>query len=157
MMSYQEATCRATYEDPQVQEILQKIEIGDPDGHFDLVIFPPLWNDCIYGLIYKLNTTSIIISQLPIMPWVSSSIGTPWLPSITPLIYYEVPGEMNFIQRMTNFLARPNAADLLVLKAMIEAGDVTPQIGSRYPLKDTATAIRELGSGHGRGKVVITV
>ena len=60
-------------------------------------------------------------------------------------------------QRMTNFLARPNAADLLVLKEMIEAGTVTPLIGARYPLSDVPDAMRELGSGHGRGKVVITI
>jgi NADPH:quinone reductase-like Zn-dependent oxidoreductase len=60
-------------------------------------------------------------------------------------------------QRMTNFLGRPKAEDLLVLKEMIETGKVTPLIGARYPLSDVASAIRELGSGHGRGKVVITV
>jgi NADPH:quinone reductase-like Zn-dependent oxidoreductase len=60
-------------------------------------------------------------------------------------------------QKMTNFLARPKAADLLVLKDMIEADKVTPVIGARYPLSDVPDAIRELGTGHGRGKVVITV
>jgi NADPH:quinone reductase-like Zn-dependent oxidoreductase len=60
-------------------------------------------------------------------------------------------------QRMTNFLERPNAEDLLVLKDLIEAGKVTPVIGARYPLSDVPIAMRELGTGHGRGKVVITV
>jgi len=60
-------------------------------------------------------------------------------------------------QKMTNFLGRPKAGDLLVLKGLIEAGKVTPVIGARYPLSDVPDAIRELGTGHGRGKVVITV
>ena len=60
-------------------------------------------------------------------------------------------------QKMTNYLARPNSDDLLVLKELIEAGKVTPAIGSRVSLADTPEAMRELGSGHGRGKVVITV
>ena len=60
-------------------------------------------------------------------------------------------------QKMTNFLGRPKATDLLVLKDLIEAGKVTPVIGARYPLSDVPDAIRELGTGHGRGKVVITV
>jgi len=60
-------------------------------------------------------------------------------------------------QKMTNFLERPNAEDLLVLKDLIEAGKVTPVIGARYPLSDVPIAMRELGTGHGRGKVVITV
>jgi NADPH:quinone reductase-like Zn-dependent oxidoreductase len=60
-------------------------------------------------------------------------------------------------QRLTNYLARPNAADLLVLKQLIEDGKVKPSIGARYSLNDVPTAIRELGTGHGRGKVVITI
>ncbi len=60
-------------------------------------------------------------------------------------------------QKMTNFLGRPKAEDLLVLKELIEAGKVTPVIGARYPLSDVPDAIRELGTGHGRGKVVINV
>ena len=60
-------------------------------------------------------------------------------------------------QKMTNYLARPNAADLLVLKQLIEDGKVKPSIGARYSLSDVPTAIRELGTGHGRGKVVITI
>ena len=60
-------------------------------------------------------------------------------------------------QKLTNYLARPNTADLLVLKDLIETGRVTPAIGSRVPLSDTAAVMRELGTGHGRGKVVITI
>jgi NADPH:quinone reductase-like Zn-dependent oxidoreductase len=60
-------------------------------------------------------------------------------------------------QKMTNFLGRPKAEDLLVLKGLIEAGKLTPVIGARYPLSDVPEAIRNLGKGHGRGKVVITV
>jgi NADPH:quinone reductase-like Zn-dependent oxidoreductase len=60
-------------------------------------------------------------------------------------------------QKMTNFLGRPKAEDLVALKDLIEDGKVAPVIGARYPLSDVRGAIRELGRGHGRGKVVITV
>ena len=60
-------------------------------------------------------------------------------------------------QRMTNYLGRPKAEDLFVLKDLIEAGAVTPVIGTSYPLSDVPDAIREFGTGHGRGKVVVTV
>ena len=60
-------------------------------------------------------------------------------------------------QKMTNYLARPRAADLHVLKYLIEAGKVKPVIGATYPLSDVPDAMRELGTGHGRGKVVIAV
>lgn len=60
-------------------------------------------------------------------------------------------------QKMTNYLARPRADDLHVLKDLIEAGKLKPLIGATYPLSDVPDAMRELGTGHGRGKVVITV
>jgi NADPH:quinone reductase-like Zn-dependent oxidoreductase len=60
-------------------------------------------------------------------------------------------------QKMTNFLGRTKAEDLLVLRDLIETGKVTPVIGASYPLSDVPDAIRALGTGHGRGKVVITV
>ena len=60
-------------------------------------------------------------------------------------------------QRMTNFLARPKAADLTTLKELIEADKIKPVIGSRYSLGEVPAAIAEIGAGHGRGKVVITV
>jgi NADPH:quinone reductase-like Zn-dependent oxidoreductase len=60
-------------------------------------------------------------------------------------------------QKMTNYLARPKADDLHVLKDLIEAGKLKPLIGATYPLSDVPDAMSELGMGHGRGKVVITV
>jgi NADPH:quinone reductase-like Zn-dependent oxidoreductase len=60
-------------------------------------------------------------------------------------------------QKMTNYLARPKADDLHVLKDLIEAGKLKPLIGATYPLSDVPDAMRELGTGHGRGKVVIAV
>jgi NADPH:quinone reductase-like Zn-dependent oxidoreductase len=53
--------------------------------------------------------------------------------------------------------AKPNQKDLLLLKEMLEAGAIKPVIDKRYPLHETADALRYLGAGHARGKVVITV
>jgi len=50
-------------------------------------------------------------------------------------------------QKMTNFLGRPKAEDLFVLKDLIEAGKATPVIGTRFPLSNVPDAIRELGTG----------
>jgi NADPH:quinone reductase-like Zn-dependent oxidoreductase len=47
--------------------------------------------------------------------------------------------------------------DLVVIKELLEAGKVVPVIDQRYPLSETAEAIRYLEKGHARGKVVITV
>jgi len=54
-------------------------------------------------------------------------------------------------------VARPNQKDLVFIKELLEAGKVVSVIDRRYPLGETAEAIRYLEEGHARGKVVITV
>jgi NADPH:quinone reductase-like Zn-dependent oxidoreductase len=53
--------------------------------------------------------------------------------------------------------AKVDQKDLGLLKELIEAGKVVPVIDRRYPLSETADALRYLGEGHARGKVVIAV
>lgn len=53
--------------------------------------------------------------------------------------------------------AKPNADDLAFVGTLIEAGKVKPVVEGCYPLSETAEAMRALGSGHARGKVVIGV
>jgi NADPH:quinone reductase-like Zn-dependent oxidoreductase len=55
------------------------------------------------------------------------------------------------------FITKINPEDLVFLKDLLEAGKVTPVIDRRYPLSDTAEALRYLAEGHSQGKVVITV
>lgn len=50
-----------------------------------------------------------------------------------------------------------NQKDLATLKAMLEAGTLTPVVARRYPLADVPIAIRALAEGHSRGKSVITM
>jgi len=44
-----------------------------------------------------------------------------------------------------------------VITELCEAGKVVPVIDRRYPLSEVPEALRYLGEGHARGKVVITV
>ena len=60
-------------------------------------------------------------------------------------------------QRLRVLLARENAADLETLAQLAESGAVTPVIDRTYPLSETPRAIGQVGGGHARGKVVITV
>jgi NADPH:quinone reductase-like Zn-dependent oxidoreductase len=53
--------------------------------------------------------------------------------------------------------AEANQKDLVIIKELLEAGKVVPVIDRRYPLRETAEAIRYLEAGHARGKVIITV
>jgi NADPH:quinone reductase-like Zn-dependent oxidoreductase len=59
--------------------------------------------------------------------------------------------------KMGNLLSRPNQKDLVCMKELLEAGKVVPVIDRRYPLSETAEAIRYVEKGHARGKVVITM
>jgi NADPH:quinone reductase-like Zn-dependent oxidoreductase len=53
--------------------------------------------------------------------------------------------------------AKASQKDLVILKELVEAGKVVPIIDRRYMLSEAAEALRYLGEGHARGKVVITV
>ena len=60
-------------------------------------------------------------------------------------------------QKMPFFIAKNSKEDLLVLKEMIEAGKIRPVIDRTFPFTETADAMRYLGTGHARAKVVVTV
>jgi NADPH:quinone reductase-like Zn-dependent oxidoreductase len=58
-------------------------------------------------------------------------------------------------QRLGTFIAKPNTTDLDALRALIEAGSLTPAIDRVITLDQVPDAIRDLASGHVRGKIVI--
>jgi len=60
-------------------------------------------------------------------------------------------------QKVVTFIASPKQENLVALKEFLEAGTVTPVLDRPYSLNQTAAAIRYVGQGHARGKVVVTV
>lgn len=60
-------------------------------------------------------------------------------------------------QRITSFMARVKHEDLLVLKELAEAGRLSPVIDRQYLLREVPDALRYVGTGNARGKVVIRV
>ena len=58
-------------------------------------------------------------------------------------------------QRLRTFIAKPNSADLDALRALIEAGSVTPAVDRVIALDEVPDAIRDLTAGRVRGKIVI--
>ena len=60
-------------------------------------------------------------------------------------------------QDLRSVTASENAADMVILKDMIEAGQVTPVIERSYTLGEVPDAIRHIEAGRARGKVVITI
>jgi NADPH:quinone reductase-like Zn-dependent oxidoreductase len=60
-------------------------------------------------------------------------------------------------KRLTNVMAHASTPDMLVLNELVAAGKLKPVIDRRYPLHQTVDALRYLGEGHARGKIVIDV
>jgi len=58
-------------------------------------------------------------------------------------------------QTVVFFISKPNRADLDVLRELIESGQVTPVIDRTYDLDALPEALRYLGEGHARGKIVV--
>jgi hypothetical protein len=54
------------------------------------------------------------------------------------------------------FGAQFNREDMLALKDLLETGKVKPFVERTYPLSKIADAMRRLGDGHARGKIVVT-
>ncbi|WP_353814714.1 NAD(P)-dependent alcohol dehydrogenase [Agromyces sp. SYSU T00266] len=60
-------------------------------------------------------------------------------------------------QRLKPFTSLAKRRDLLALRQLLTTGQVTPVIDRTYALDDAADALRYVGAGHTRGKVVVTV
>ena len=50
-----------------------------------------------------------------------------------------------------------NPKDLIAITELCEAGTIIPVIDRTYPLREVPEALRQLGEGHAKGKIVITV
>lgn len=60
-------------------------------------------------------------------------------------------------QRLTGLMSKERSESIERLAEMIAAGDVTPAVGSRYPLAEAANAITDLENGLAKGKSVVVV
>jgi NADPH:quinone reductase-like Zn-dependent oxidoreductase len=60
-------------------------------------------------------------------------------------------------KKSRGFIAKMTKSDLILLRDLLETGKVVPVIDRRYPLSETAEALRYLEAGHAQGKVIIAV
>lgn len=60
-------------------------------------------------------------------------------------------------RKLKTLSAKPDPQDLAFMSELLEAGHIVPVVDRCYPLSEAADAMRHLGEGHARGKVVITV
>ncbi len=56
-----------------------------------------------------------------------------------------------------NPMGRPDEKDMLELKELFETEKLAPFIDRRYMLSELPEALRHYGTGHARGKIVITI
>ena len=66
-------------------------------------------------------------------------------------------GALGRSQTAKFFVAKINKDDLEFLRELLETGQVKPVIDKRFDLSEAADALRYLGEGHARGKVIITM
>src|SRR6266566_534165 len=77
-------------------------------------------------------------------------------PSVLPFLLTPV-GSRLLGRKQVTFITKHSNADLLAVNELVDAGKVTPVIDRSFPLREVPEAIRYLGEGHPRAKVVISV
>jgi len=60
-------------------------------------------------------------------------------------------------RKLRALAAKPNVKDLEFVIELVASGKIRPVIDRQYPLEHTAQAMRYVGEGHARGKVIITI
>ena len=87
------------------------------------------------------------------------AVGGPagrWLAPAGRLLQAVVLWPLTRRRRVIPFVAKSDPEGLALLAGLVERGTITPVIERRFALGDTAEAVRLLGAGHPRGKVVIS-
>jgi NADPH:quinone reductase-like Zn-dependent oxidoreductase len=103
------------------------------------------WSDC--KRVLGQDATLVLVGGPKTNPWVG------------PLGHFASArlASLGASQKVVLFVAKFNREDFLVLHQLLEAGKVTPVIDRRYQLSEVPAALRYLGEGHARAKVVIVV
>lgn len=60
-------------------------------------------------------------------------------------------------KRIQLLVVRPNRKDLVFMAELCASGKIVPVIDRRYPLREVPDALRYLGEGRSKGKVIITL
>ena len=88
------------------------------------------------------------------------AVGGPagrWLAPASRLLHAVVLWPLTRRRRVVPFVSRSDPAGLALLAGLVERGTITPVIDRRFALSEAAKAVRYLGEGHSRGKVVINL
>ncbi len=86
--------CELGYALPIINKVLEE--------KWDLIFFTPLFNECLYGLIHKLNTTAILYTQTTVPTWIADNLGSPNPPSHVSSMLVGYEERMTLRERMFN-------------------------------------------------------
>jgi NADPH:quinone reductase-like Zn-dependent oxidoreductase len=104
------------------------------------------WSDC--RRVLDENATLVVVG---------GPKGNRWIGPLSQALKLRLGSVGNSRRVVAPFLAKMNKADLVALQGLLEAGTITPVIDRQYELGEASQALRYLGKGHARGKVVVTV
>jgi NADPH:quinone reductase-like Zn-dependent oxidoreductase len=88
------------------------------------------------------------------------AVGGPagrWLAPASRLLQAVLLWPLTRRRRVVPFVSKSDPEGLALLAGLVERGTITPVIDRRFALSETTEAVRHLGAGHSRGKVVIKV
>jgi NADPH:quinone reductase-like Zn-dependent oxidoreductase len=104
------------------------------------------WSDC--SRVLDVKATLVVVG---------GPKGNRWIGPLSQALKLRLGSIADSRRVVAPFLAKMNKEDLVVLQELLEAGTVTPVIDKRYELSEVPEALRYLGEGHARGKIVVTV
>jgi NADPH:quinone reductase-like Zn-dependent oxidoreductase len=86
-------------------------------------------------------------------------VGGPKAPLIGPLAHILKIrlAALRASQKVIFFVANFNRQDFMVLKEMMESGQVKTVVDRVFPLCEIPEAMRHLGTGHAKGKIIVTM
>jgi len=118
------------------------------DEHYDLfldIAGSRSWRDC--KRVLKPNANFVIVGA----PKGNRVIGP--LAHIIPLRLASFRASQNVVF----FVAKFKCEDFMLLKEMFERGQIKTVVDRVYPLNEISQAMRYLGTGHARGKIVVQI
>ncbi|MEO8018743.1 MAG: NAD(P)-dependent alcohol dehydrogenase [Pseudomonadota bacterium] len=97
-----------------------------------------------------------VVKPKGIIVTVSGPKDNPWFGPMTRVMKQKMLAPF-VSQELVFFIADAGATDLEYLAGLIRDGKMKSVIDRRYPLAQTAAALEYVGTGHARGKVIVTV
>lgn len=88
MLEWFNEICRNSYDLEQVQSIMKE--------KFDLILFPPFFNDCALGLIYRMKLPVVLFFPIGVTGFILEKVGAHLPPSFNPNMLLNFPAKMTF-------------------------------------------------------------